>query len=215
MTVSILFQLPIKFHFWHFKIQTLYLNLISAPICKHSAANVNVNKSNIQAMSIYTTVPFIVASITADLSHRKPVSAGTSRERYCAQGHTKRDILYFSIKWKLGDWLVWWDCVLTVIGSNPTEVTTVCEVMLFVCHELCMLSLPATLQTMLKLCVTFRWSLSQIPNKRCVMHDVSVSDAGFWGSAAISNWNPCQKQKWTVTVQSVPACHILNGHTTN
>jgi hypothetical protein len=33
--------------------------------------------------------------------------------------------------------------VYTVLGSNPTEVTTVCEVMLFVCHELRVLSLPA------------------------------------------------------------------------
>jgi len=95
---SSLFQLLIKlkFHFWHFNVQAPCLNLILAPIYKHSAEH--VHKPNIQSMSICTTVPFIVAPITAVLSHRKPVSAGTSRERYRAQGRAKRDIPYFSSK---------------------------------------------------------------------------------------------------------------------
>ena len=144
-------------------------------------------------MSICTTVPFIEAPITAVLSHKKPVSAGISHERYRAEGRAKRDILYFSTKWKLGDWLVWWDCVHTVGGSNPIEVTNVCEVTLFLWNRMCLFSLPATLQTMLQLCNTFHWRLSQIPNTRCVMHDVSVSAARFRGPAAISSRNTCQK----------------------
>jgi len=99
--VSSLFQLPIKlkFHFWHFNVQTPCLSLILAPIYKHSA--VHVHKPNIQAMSICTTVPFIVAPIMAALSHSKPASAGTSSKRYRAQGRAKRDILYFSTKMKV------------------------------------------------------------------------------------------------------------------
>jgi hypothetical protein len=107
VTVSSLFQLTIKFHFCHSNVKTPYLNLILAPIYKHSATNVIVtnNKPNIQAMSIYTTVPFIIAPITAALSHTNPVSAGTSRKRYCAQGRTKRDVLYLSTKMEVR-WLI-------------------------------------------------------------------------------------------------------------
>ena len=105
----------------------------------------------------------------------------------------KGTFFILALKWKLGDWLVWWDCVHRVVGSNLTEVTIVCEVMIFLCHKMCMFSLPATLQTMLNLCNTFHWRLSQIPKTRCVMHGLSVSDAGFWEPAAISGRNTCQK----------------------
>jgi len=167
--VTSLFQLPIKlkFPFWHFNVQALCLNLILAPIYKHSA--VHVHKPNIQAMSICTTVPFIVAPITAALSHRKPESAGTSRERYRAHGRAKRDILYFSSKMKVR-WFIsvmrrhaygrriesYWsqNCVWGYVISVPWN---------------CTFSLPATLQPTLKFCNTFHWRLSQIPNTHCVM----------------------------------------------
>jgi hypothetical protein len=42
-----------------------------------------------------TDVPFIVSPSTADLSRKKPASAGTSRGGYRAQRHDKRETVFY------------------------------------------------------------------------------------------------------------------------
>jgi hypothetical protein len=183
MTVSSSFQLPgkLKFHFRHFNVQTASLSLVLAPIYKHSAV--------MFISPTFRPCPFAQLSLLS--RHRSQQSCriqslyppGHPVRGTVLRGAPKGTSFILALKWKLGDWLVCWDCVNTVVGSNPTEVITVCEVTLFLCYRMCMFSLLATVQTMLKLCNTFHWRFSQIPNTWCVMHDVSVSDATFWGPA--------------------------------
>ena len=44
-------------------------------------------------LGINTVVPFVVSRGTADLSHRKPESAGTARDSGLAEGSSKSDCM--------------------------------------------------------------------------------------------------------------------------
>jgi hypothetical protein len=114
-----------------------------------------------------------------------------------------------ALKWKLRDLLVWWDGMHTVVGSNPTEVTTV----LFLCHKMCTFSLPATLQTMLKFCNTFHWRLSQIPNTQCVMqcNECEWRRKVLW-ARTIRQQEHLPEIKVRCYSTECAACHILIGH---
>jgi len=52
-------------------------------------------------VAAYLSVSFIVSRSTVALWNSKPASAGTYRDRYRAQEHDTRHILYY-IHWELG-----------------------------------------------------------------------------------------------------------------
>jgi hypothetical protein len=54
-----------------------------------------------------TSFPFITAPTAAALSNRKAASTWTSRDSGCAQGHDKRDALYFINEHQKLEFSIW------------------------------------------------------------------------------------------------------------